>query len=90
MTRPEPSAGLRTPEAGAVSRGLQELAGAVMILLGSLGLLGLVFISNDPSPGSERLLFSLGLPGMGLASALAQFLVLAGAAVLWAAARRRR
>ena len=37
-----------------------------------------------------RSMFGDWLPEMGLASALAQFLVLAGAAVLWAAARRRR
>jgi len=37
-----------------------ELTGAAMILAGSLVLSGLVYISNDPSPFSEHLLFHLG------------------------------
>lgn len=61
-----------------------------MMLAGSLTLVGLMFITNDPSPVSERLLFGLGLPGVGLASALAQFLVFADVAILWKALRRRR
>jgi hypothetical protein len=52
-------------------------------------LLGLVFISNDPSPGSERLAFHLGLALTGLISAGAQGLVFGGLAVIWAELRRR-
>lgn len=64
-------------------------AGAAMVLVGSLGLVGLVFISNDSSPLSEHLLFGLGLPGMALVSALAQVMVLAGLAILWAVVHRK-
>lgn len=68
----------------------KEIAGVVMVLAGSLMLVGLIYISNDPSRLSQRLLFGLGLPGMALASAAAQILVFAGVAVLWAVLRRRR
>lgn len=72
-----------------LGRGLREAIGAAMVLAGSLVLLGLVFISNDPSPASERLLFHLGLALTGLISAGAQGLVFGGLAVLWAALKRR-
>ena len=76
-----------TSAGGRVSR---EIAGVLMVLAGSLMLLGLIFISNDPRPLSQRLLFGLGLPGMAIASAGSQILVVAGVAVLWSALRRRR
>jgi hypothetical protein len=69
---------------------LHEAAGAVMVLLGSLTLLGLVYISNDPAPYAENLVFSLGLALTSLISAGAQVLVLAGVAILWGAVRRSR
>lgn len=61
-----------------------------MALAGSLVLLGLVYISNDPSPAAEHLVFRLGLALTSLISAGAQVLVVAGVAVLWTAARRGR
>lgn len=72
------------------SRALREVTGLLMVVVGSLILLGLVVISNDPSPFAEHLLFSLGLALTGLISAGAQFLVFAGLAILWAAAKRNR
>ena len=69
---------------------LQEACGAAMALAGSVILLGLVYISNDPAPAAERLMFRLGLALTSLVSALAQVLVIAGIAILWVAARRRR
>jgi hypothetical protein len=72
-----------------LNRGLKELLGAAMVLGGSLVLLGLVFISNDSSPGSEHLLFRLGFALTALISAGAHFMVFAGLAVLWAALRRK-
>jgi hypothetical protein len=72
-----------------MSRGPRAAAGAAMILVGSLVLVGLVFISNDSAPLSERLLFGLGLPGMALVSALAQILVFGGLATLWAIVHRK-
>jgi hypothetical protein len=68
----------------------RELTGAAMILAGSLVLSGLVYISNDPSPFAEHLLFHLGLAVTSLISAGAQVLVVAGIAVLWTAVRRGR
>ena len=81
-----------SPSNGSSRRGavLQEFTGVAMALAGSLILLGLVYISNDSSPASEHLLFSLGLALMSLISAGAQILVVAGIVVLWAAARRGR
>jgi hypothetical protein len=69
---------------------LHEAAGALMALTGSLVLLGLVYISNDPAPFAEHLLFSLGLALTSLISAAAQILVIVGIVVLWNAARRGR
>ena len=78
------------PGSRAAHRVRKEIVGVLMILVGSSMLVGLIYISNDPSPLSQRLLFGLGLPGMALASAAAQILVFAGLAVLWAVLRRRR
>ena len=69
---------------------LHELAGVALVLGGSLVLLGLVWISNDPSPFAEHLLFHLGLALTSLISAGAQVLVVVGVAVLRSAARRNR
>lgn len=74
----------------ALGRGLREAGGVVMVLAGSLVLLGLVFINNDPSPQSEWLSIHLGLALTTLISAGAQGLVLGGLAVLWAALKRSR
>ena len=79
----------RAAAEGLVTRSLREVGGVVMILVGSLMLVGLVFINNDSSALSQRLLFGLGLPGMGLVSVLAQFLVFGGLAILWAVLKRR-
>jgi len=85
MTAPQPRP--RGPRTADV---LQEVGGAAMALTGSLILLGLVYISNDPAPFAEHLLFRLGLALTSLISAAAQVLVVAGVAILWAAARRGR
>ena len=73
----------------AFKRDLREAVGVAMVLAGSLVLLGLVFISNDPSPRSEWLSIHLGLALIGLVSATAQGLVFGGLAVLWASFKRR-
>jgi hypothetical protein len=86
MTSREPSGG-PGPKI-APGRGLREVAGVAMVVAGSLVLLGLVYIGNDPSPASERLMFHLGLALTGLISACAQGLVFGGLAVLWGALRR--
>jgi hypothetical protein len=78
------------PAGGSINRALREAMAVLMILTGSLVLVGLVFISNDRSPVSQELLFGLGLPGMGLVSAFAQLLVFGGVAILWAILRHRR
>ncbi len=62
----------------------------MMVLAGSLVLLGLVFINNDSSPQSEWLSIHLGLALTGLISASAQGLVFGGLAVLWGALKRSR
>lgn len=87
MTAPQPPQSRRGPRAGVV---LREVGGAAMALAGSLILLGLVYISNDPAPFAEHLVFQLGLALTTLISAAAQVLVVAGVAILWAAARRGR
>jgi hypothetical protein len=87
MTPRQPSDGLGPRPA--TGRGLREVAGVLMVVAGSLVLLGLVYIGNDPSPASERLMFHLGLALTGLISACAQGLVFGGLAVLWAALKRR-
>jgi hypothetical protein len=80
----------RSSDGAPSNRTLREVAGLLMAAVGSLILLGLVVISNDPSPAAEHLLFRLGLALTGLISAVAQLLVFGGLAILWAAAKRRR
>jgi hypothetical protein len=87
MTQPRPAPPGRPPPRRTL---LHEAVGAVMALAGSLVLLGLVYISNDPAPFAEQLLFRLGLALMSLISAAAQILVVAGVVILWTAARRGR
>jgi uncharacterized membrane protein YedE/YeeE len=61
--------------------------GAVLALLGSAGLSALVWMTYDHSRAAERMLFGLGFGLTGLASALAQGLILFGLWLLWSAGR---
>jgi hypothetical protein len=87
MTEPQSPRPDRDSRASVV---LHEAVGALMALVGSLVLFGLVYISNDPAPFAEHLLFSLGLALTSLISAAAQVLVIGGIVILWNAARRGR
>ena len=65
----------------------RALWGAALMVAGALMLGFLVFVSNDQ--GSERLMMALGLAGSAMLSATAQFMILAGAWMVWKATRRR-
>jgi hypothetical protein len=62
-------------------------AGAVLAVIGSAGLTGLVWMTNDTGPVAERLMFRLGLGVTGLLAALAQAMVLYGVWLLWTSGR---
>lgn len=84
---------MRSPqsESGPPNRSVgSAVLGLAMALLGSLLLVGLAFISNDPSPASEALMFHLGLATMALISMVAQGLVVVGVVLLWRRAARHR
>lgn len=67
----------------------RAISGALLVLIGSLSLLGLVWISNSSSPALERLLFDLGLALISLISLAAQAMVAFGLWLLWRALRER-
>lgn len=68
----------------------RALTGVVLAIIGSLTLLGLIWISNSDDAALERLMFDLGLGLTSLISASAQALVFFGLWLLWTAVRRPR
>ena len=69
-------------------RPARALAGLVMVLAGSLILLGLVVVGNCSTELCQKVMFGLGLAQTALISAIAQGLVLGGLGMLWTAVRR--
>ncbi|MFN3512258.1 MAG: hypothetical protein ACK41C_04385 [Phenylobacterium sp.] len=64
--------------------------GVVLTLAGSAGLTALVALTYLHDRASERLLFALGLSGVGALAAVAQAIVLIGVWLAWTAARPER
>jgi hypothetical protein len=62
--------------------------GMALAILGTAMLLGLVVISNDPSPFCQALLFRLGLGLIAMISATAQGVVIWGLILMWNALKR--
>ncbi|MCR5877837.1 hypothetical protein [Phenylobacterium sp. J367] len=67
----------------------RTITGAILAVIGSAVLTGLVWMTNASTPAAERLMFKLGLGLTGLIAALGQALVLYGVWLLWSAAAGR-
>lgn len=94
MTPPESLHGMHLKPAGGEPPppgvALRAFTGVVLAVVGSLTLLGLIWISNSDQPALERLMFNLGLALTSLISATAQALVFFGLWLLWTAVHRPR
>lgn len=64
------------------------LTGLVLVLLGSLVLSAVAFITYGDAPALEKALFDLGIAWIAALSALGQGSVLVGAWLLWRGGRR--